>query len=206
MSPEPDAFAALVAALRAGKPVVVPTDTLYGIGVSPRHAPSPAVLYEIKGRPSNKPVAWLVGKKSDLDIYGRDVPEYARLLVDAFWPGALTVIVRASDAVPDAYQSDSGTIGLRMPDDALTLSIANEVGCPLAVTSANRSGQPDPMRFADIDPQVMLHVAAAIDDSRRKSGIGSTVLDCTADTYRVLREGSITKSDISAVLTPLSSG
>lgn len=198
-------FDAVVAALRAGKPVVVPTDTLYGVGVSPLHAPSPAVLYEIKGRPSDKPVAWLVRSIADLDIYGADVPEYARSLVRAFWPGALTIIVKASDAVPAAYQSQAGTIGLRMPDDDLTRAIAAEVGCPLAVTSANLSGQPDPHRFEEIDPQVMARVAAAIDDSRQKSGIGSTVLDCTGPTYRILREGSIKNSHIATALSQVSS-
>ena len=198
-------FEAVVAALRAGKPVIVPTDTLYGVGVSPLHAPSPAVLYEIKGRPSDKPVAWLVRSEGDIDVYGADVPEYARRLVQAFWPGALTIIVRASDAVPRPYQSQAGTIGLRMPDDELTRAIATEVGCPLAVTSANLSGQPDPHRFEEIDSLLMTRVAAAIDDSRQKSGIGSTVLDCTGPTYRILREGSIKNSDIAAALTPVSS-
>ena len=195
-----DDFGAVVAALRAGKPAIVPTDTLYGLAVSPLHAPSPQVLYEIKGRPSSKPVAWLVRDAADLDIFGADVPAYVKSLAQAFWPGALTIIVRASDAVPSAYRSEAGTIGLRMPDDALTCAIAQEVGCPLAVTSANPSGCPDPHRFADIDPRIFDKVAAAIDDSRQKSGIGSTVVDCTMPTPRILRQGSITESAIAAAI------
>ena len=191
---------AVVAALMGGLPVVVPTDTLYGLAVSPLHASTPHILYDIKGRPSDKPVAWLVAHMDDLGRFGVGVPAYARRLVAAFWPGALTVIVRASDAVPPAYRSQAGTIGLRMPDDALVRAIADEVGCPLAVTSANLSGQRDPKRFDDLDPAVLSRVAAAIDDQRRKSGIGSTVVDCTGDSPRILREGGITRADIDGVL------
>ena len=193
-------FDAVVKALVAGKAAIVPTDTLYGLAVCPLYAPSPGKLYEIKGRPSDKPVAWLVGSLTDLDVYGRNVAECARRLVSAYWPGALTVIVSASDKVPLAYRSAAGTIGLRMPDDELTRAIIAEVGYPLATTSANRSGQHDPLSFADIDPEIIAAVAAAIDDSQEKSGIGSTVVDCTAETPRILREGSITEKEITAVL------
>lgn len=195
-----DELAAVVAALVGGLPAVVPTDTLYGLAVSPFHAATPRILYDIKGRPSEKPVAWLVAHGNDLDRFGAEVPAYARRLATAFWPGALTVIVKASDAVPPAYRSRAGTIGLRMPDDALVRAIADKVGCPLAVTSANLSGQRDPKRFADLDPAVLSRVAAAIDDRQRKSGVGSTVVDCTGDAPRILREGGITRADIDAVL------
>jgi L-threonylcarbamoyladenylate synthase len=193
-------FDAVVNALMAGKAAIVPTDTLYGLAVCPLHAPSPGILYETKGRPSDKPVAWLVGSALDLDVYGRDVADYARRLVAAYWPGALTVIVPASERVPAAYQSAAGTIGLRMPDDELTRAIIAEVGCPLATTSANLSGHPDPLSFAEIDPAIIAAVAAAIDDNQEKSGIGSTVVDCTASVPRILREGSITAKEITAVL------
>ena len=119
---------AVVDALRAGLPVVIPTDTLYGIAVSPLHAPSPGILYKIKGRPSDKPVAWLVGSFDDLETYGDDVPASARRLASAFWPGALTLIVKAGPKVPPAYRSAEGTIGLRMPDDAVARAIIGEVG------------------------------------------------------------------------------
>lgn len=187
---------AVVSALVAGKPAVVPTDTLYGLAVSPLHAPSPAVLCEIKGRPSDKPVAWLVPCAADLETYGGNVPAYARAFARAFWPGALTLVVQAGPAVPAAYRSAAGTIGLRMPDDALVREIARQVGCPLAVTSANRSGGPDPQRFADLDPLVLAQVAAAVDDDRPKSGVGSTVVDCTGPEPRILREGGITAAQL----------
>ena len=195
-----DDFAVVVRALRMGEPVIVPTDTLYGLAVSPMHAPTPQALYQIKGRPSDKPVAWLVASASDLDGFGYQVPQYAHVLADSFWPGALTLIVRANDKVPPAFRSQEGTIGLRMPADELTCAIAREVGCPLAVTSANLSGQTDPRSFADIDSRIRTRVSAAIDDAQQKSGIGSTVLDCTGPDYRILREGTITRRDLETAL------
>ena len=194
-----DDFGAVVSALVQGAPVIIPTDTLFGIAVSPLHASSPAILYQIKGRPSDKPVAWLVSSARDLDIYGSEVRPYARALAGAFWPGALTLIVKASSSVPSEYRSEKGTIGLRMPADMLTRVIIDQVGCPLATTSANRSGQPDPKRFVDIAPIVLAQVAAAIDDEQKKSGIGSTVVDCTGPAPRILREGPIPASEIAAV-------
>ena len=108
-------------ALAAGEAVVFPTDTVFGLGVSVKAAAGPRLLYDLKHRDAGKPVAWLVEGPETLDVYGRDVPAYARRLAETFWPGALTLVVRASAAVPAAFRSPAGTIGLRMPDSALTL-------------------------------------------------------------------------------------
>ncbi len=196
-----DGFDGVVSALLAGNPVIVPTDTLFGIAVSPLHSPDPGILYAIKGRPASKPVAWLVSAKHDLTVYGEDVAPWAIRLAEAFWPGALTLVVPASEQVPREYRSETGSIGLRMPDDALVRAIADKVGNPLAVTSANLSGQADPRRFSEIDPAIFSQVAVAIDDDQEKSGRGSTVLDCTGQSYRILREGGVSKVAIDAVLS-----
>lgn len=195
-----DDLSGVIAALVAGEPAIVPTDTVFGIAVSPLHAPSPQVLYEVKGRPAGKPVAWLVASADDLDVYGADVPGYARRLAAAFWPGALTLVVKAGIDVPPEYRSQEGTIGLRMPDDVLVRVVCDEVGCPLAVTSANLSGRPAPRRFADIDPAIFAQVSAAIDDEQDKSGIASTVVDCTGPAYRIIREGALTRDDLDGAL------
>ena len=178
---------AVVKALVAGKAAVVPTDTLYGIAVCPLYAPSPGVLYERKGRPSDKPVAWLVGSLSDLDVYGRDVADYARRLAAAYWPGALTVIVPASDAVPPAYRSAAGTIGLRMPASSTALAIINEVG-PLATSSANRAGSQPPQSIDDVDSDLLSEVAAFVRSDEQASGIASKVIDATGDALVIVRE------------------
>lgn len=176
-----------VRALKAGKPVVFPTDTVYGIGVSVLHAKSPQAIYDIKQRVAGKPIAWLVGSPKALDAYGENVPEQARDLVRAHWPGALTVIVKASEAVPAAFASQAGTIGLRMPDSDVALSLIEAVGSPLATSSANISGGPDPQAFEDLDPEVVCQVAAVVRGARLGSGTPSTVVDCSQGEVRVLR-------------------
>ena len=186
-----------VAALQEGRPVILPTDTVYGLAVAPRYTDSPDQLFAIKERPQSKPVAWLVAGVEDLDNYGTNVPAYARYLARRYWPGPLTIIVAANPAaVPAAFQSEAGTIGLRMPDDHLTREIIERVHSPLATTSANLSGKEPPRRFADIDPVLASRVPVAIDDEQRKSGLPSTVVDCSGAKPRMLREGAVTAAQV----------
>ena len=179
-----------IAALKAGAPAVFPTDTVYGIGVAVRYAPSPQALYDIKKRDAGKPIAWLVGGVEALDEYGVDVAQEARALAEAYWPGALTLIVKASNAVPAAFLPAAGTIGLRMPASEVALALVHALG-PLATSSANLSGGPDPRAFADLEPKLLEQVAAAICSDRSNSGVASTVVDCSKGEARVVRQGAI---------------
>ncbi len=137
----------------------MPTDTVCGVGVAVGAAESPAPLFRAKRRPADKPVAWLVGSVGDLSRYGRSVPDYARVLAEAFWPGALTLVVSASDEVPAAFQSAAGTIGLRMPACEDTLALIAAAASPLAVTSANFSGAPAPLAVRDVDEAFVARTA-----------------------------------------------
>lgn len=162
--------------LSRGEAVVLPTDTVYGVGVAVEAAPGPQQLFEAKHRPADKPVAWLVASLDDLERYGAAVPGYARRLAEAFWPGALTLVVRASAAVPRAFQSQAGTIGLRMPASPEALALIRAARCPLAVTSANPSGAPAPVRFEDLNP-VLVEATAGVfvpepaDKAQRSEGM-----------------------------------
>lgn len=192
-------MAQTAAALAAGKPAVYPTETVYGIGVAVGRAEAPDVLFDIKRRPHGKPVAWLVGSVDDLARYGSGVPDFAQAIARTFWPGPLTLIVNASEAVPPAFRSQEGTIGLRMPDNRTVLELIERVGAPLATTSANFSGCTPPQSFDQVDPELLDQVAAFLDDDEEKSGVSSTVLDCTKDHPVVVREGAITIKDIAAL-------
>ncbi|MDO4502300.1 MAG: L-threonylcarbamoyladenylate synthase [Coriobacteriia bacterium] len=178
-----------VEALRSGRAVIFPTDTVYGLGVSVEHAPSPQELFDLKHRDAGKPIAWLVGSLEDLDVYGANVPDAARAAAREQWPGALTLIVRASDRVPAAFASARGTIGLRMPGNPTALELIRRVGCPLATTSANASGQPAPYEVAEIAPDLAASVGCVLADDLPKSGVASTILDCTGAEPVVLRQG-----------------
>ena len=218
-------------ALAVGNAVIFPTDTVFGLGVSVSAAPGPQLLYDLKHRDAGKPVAWLVEGPEALDVYGRGVPAYARRLAETFWPGGLTLVVRASDAVPAAFQSPAGTIGLRMPASEAALGLIRAAGCPLAVTSANLSGAADTARAEDLDRALVARTAglylpggvaaagiasgcaeATPSVSARfaagdrlvpppASGTASTVLDCTGEAPRVLRAGALTLEDMKGCLS-----
>ena len=185
-------------ALADGRPCIFPTDTVYGVGVAVCAASGPDILFDIKQRDAGKPIAWLVGSIDDLQRYGKNLPSAVCQLVQRFWPGALTVIVEASDSVPVSYRSESGTIGLRMPANKTTLALIRRVGSPLATTSANISGRAAVSRFESLDVKLLARVGCALRDPIESlhSGVASTVVDCTGGGLRVIREGGISFDDI----------
>lgn len=156
--------------LAQGEAAIFPTDTVYGIGVSVAAAQSPLLLHELKGRDEGKPIAWLVGSADALTEYGEDVPEYAHALARAHWPGALTLVVRASAKVPRAFRSASGTIGLRMPASPVALELIRMTGVPLATTSANRAGEPAPRTLGEIDGAFAARVACVLAEDAEGEG------------------------------------
>lgn len=190
-----------IRALRAGKPAIFPTDTVCGLGVSALHAPSPAILYTLKRRPATKPIAWLVGSYTDVYRYGTCLPTWIDTVLKAFWPGALTLIVKASAQVPPAYVSAQGSIALRMPASFDVLDLIHELGSPLCTTSANISNEHDVACLADIDPHLRQNVSAIMGASAlHGSGLASSVIDCTQPQLRCLREGSIALADIQRLI------
>lgn len=179
-----------IAALRAGRAVVFPTDTVYGLGVAVEHAPGPREIYDLKQRDAGKPIAWLVGGAAELERLGRDVSPEVLALAGIHWPGALTIIVNASPAVPAAF-APTGTIGLRMPASETALALVRAVG-PIATSSANRAGAPAPRTFADLDESLLCEAAFALRDDLPASGVASTVVDATGPAPAILRQGDIT--------------
>ena len=183
-------FVEAIDALKEGKPVAFPTDTVYGLGVAVEYADSPKAVYDLKNRGTDKPIAWLVEGPEALDMYGLDVPERAKELVSAYWPGALTVIVKASDAVPPAFRAPNGTIGLRMPDNETALRLIRVVG-PIATSSANVTGDEAPRVASEIDPDLAACVMVIGDDGSVASGVASAVLDCSQGKTTIVRQGAI---------------
>lgn len=184
--------------LKAGRPAIFPTDTVYGIGVAVEYASSPKAIYEAKQRDEDKPVAWLVDGIEALDEYGVDVPEKAYHLAGHHWPGALTIVVKASDKVPEAFRGPNGTIGLRMPDNDVALRLIRVVG-PIAASSANVSGGEAPCVAKDLDPELVKRVDAVIEDDRQASGTASTVLDCSQDNPVIVRKGELVEDTVFTV-------
>ena len=194
------AVARAVQALESGQAVAFPTDTVAGVAVSVAHAGDPHLLYDIKERDGRKPIAWLVGGTDDVAHYGADVKPYVPALTQAFWPGPLTLILKASKAVAQAFRGPDGTIALRMPDHPVPLELIDRLGCPLATSSANKSGYVAPGSADAIDPDVRQAVACVLEGGVHATGRASTVLDCTGEAPVVVREGDVTASQVEALL------
>lgn len=190
-----------VQALLHGGPVIFPTETVYGLGVAVAAAESPLVLYDLKQRDRSKPIAWLIADENDLDHYGRVVPDFARALARTFWPGPLTLIVKAGSQVPPSFCSNDGTIGLRMPNNDVALALIRAVGSPIATTSANLAGRKAPRSLSALDPDLTSRVGVIMGDGcdDEKSGVASTIVDCTKGHPIMVREGAITIADIQAL-------
>ena len=188
------------AALAAGQAVVFPTDTVYGMGVAVGLSPSPQAIFQAKRRDADKAIPWLVGNKGALSLYGRDVSQLAIDMAGQFWPGPLTLIVKAADNVPAAFRAQDGTIALRMPNDPVALALVERVGFPLATSSANFQGAKPPKTQRDIDPDFAAQVSVVLGDDVPRSGVSSTIVDCTQEHPQILRAGAITAADFKALL------
>lgn len=188
-----DQFDAVVGALRAGRVVAIPTDTVYGLAVDPAAPGATARLFALKGRPADVPVAVLVSDAEQAARLADPVPASARDLMRDHWPGPLTLVLPRRTGVDLDLGHPPTTVGIRCPDEPLVRRIAAAVG-PLATTSANRHGEPTPPTAAEVAALFGDGVAVVVDGGPRP-GAASTVVDCTGPEPVVLRQGRL-------VLTP----
>lgn len=194
--PDQPGLARAVELLREGELVAFPTDTVYGIGCRIGDAEALARLFAAKGRPPEKAVPWLVGSLGDVTGLGFLGGEQAVRLADQFWPGALTLVLPSIDG--------SATQAFRVPDHAVTLALLRRAG-PLAVSSANRSGEPETLdaddvaiAFAGSDEP-----AATVDGGRVPGGVASSVVDLAGPRPRLVREGALPRAEIERVIGPI---
>lgn len=189
----------VVATLAFGGVVVVPTDSVYGIGCAAL-AGNPAYerIFAIKHRDRSQTLPWLVADTSDLTRYGADVPDYALALAVHYWPGALTLVVRASDEVPEEYRAADGTIALRCPNSKLVRELARKAGAPLATTSANTHGATAATSGSAVEPRIVEEADLTLDAGPSPLALASTIVDCTGGRPVVLREGAIPAGELIA--------
>jgi L-threonylcarbamoyladenylate synthase len=181
-----------------GGTVVFPTDTVYGLAALPSYAEYVERLFIIKGRNSARAIAVLIAGAFELEQVAKDPNPTARRLAERFWPGPLTLIVSRHPSLPDVL-SPLPTIGVRIPDHPVALALLRKTG-PLAVTSANLSGQDNTSTAQEVMKQLDGRVHLVIDGGRTPGGVPSTVVDCTGKEPLILREGPITEEHIRAAL------
>ncbi|MBD8605624.1 threonylcarbamoyl-AMP synthase [Aeromicrobium sp. CFBP 8757] len=178
------------AALETGKLVVLPTDTVYGLAAdafSPRAVQN---LLDAKGRGRDMPPPVLVGAPTTLDALAVDVPAWLRTMVEALWPGPLTIVCRQQPSLTWDLGETHNTVAVRMPDDRRALALLKQTG-PLAVSSANTTGSPAAQDVDEAERMLGARVAVYLDGGPTASGTPSTILDATGTTPRVLRQGAV---------------
>jgi len=190
----------LVAALGRGCLIAFPTDTVYGVGANAGNRRAIRRLFEAKQRPSAKPLPVLIPDRDALTACARIVPAAAWALAEAFWPGPLTIILPRSDAICAEAVAGGDTVGLRVPDHPVALQVLRAVGGPMAVTSANLSGEESTVSGAEVLRSLGPWLEVLIDAESPGSGLPSTVLDLTTSPPCLLRRGALTVEELASVI------
>ncbi len=180
--------------LKSGGLVAFPTDTVYGVGALAFDDTAVRSIYVAKARDPEKAIPVLLGDAAALQLITNDVPPMARRLAQVFWPGAITLVVKKNARLPESVSS-SATVGVRVPDHAVARRLLDAAG-PMAVTSANASGQASPSTAGEVMAQLHGRVPLILDGGRTPGGIPSTLVDCTGSTPIVLRAGPISLQEI----------
>ena len=200
---DPDArrngLAAAARAVRAGSLVVLPTDTVYGLGCDAFSAAAVRSLLAAKNRGPDMPVPVLVGSWSTIDGLVLGVPRVARDLIEAFWPGGLSLVLPHAPSLAWDLGVTKGTVMLRMPLHPVALELLRDVG-PMAVSSANVSGEPPASNAAEAAAQLGDSVAVYLDGGPSGEPVASTIVDLTGDEPRILRAGAVTAAELAEVL------
>lgn len=186
--------------LAKGELVAFPTETVYGLGGDALNPEAAGKIYAAKGRPSDNPLIVHIADVSDLRRIVTEVPEQAKKLAEAFWPGPLTMIFWKNDQVPSATTGGMDTVAVRMPNHPVALELIRQSGCLIAAPSANISGRPSPTEAAHVAEDMDGRIPVILDGGSVNIGIESTIIDLTEEVPMVLRPGYITPEMLSEVL------
>ena len=195
-----DDLAPAAAIVKKGGFCAVPTETVYGLCVNGLDSDAVAALYELKGRPEVKPLSLMVPGADDMELYAKDIPPQAYTLASKFWPGPLTIVLKARESIPAITLAGGATVGLRCPDHPMTLTLLRQAGIPLAGPSANPSGKPSPKTAAEVLGYFDGRIDALLDGGKCGIGKESTILDLTVTPYRILRQGALAEDAIDDAL------
>lgn len=187
--------------LRDNEVVALPTETVYGLGGNAKSDVAVAKIFAAKGRPSDNPLIIHIAEKKQLHTFVAEIPAKAELLMEAFWPGPLTIIFKKKEGVlAETATAGLSTVAVRMPDHPVALALLKSCGLPIAAPSANSSGKPSPTNAQHVLDDLNGKIAGVIDGGATGIGVESTVIDCTEAIPVILRPGGVTKEQLAAVL------
>lgn len=185
--------------LRRGGLVAFPTETVYGLGGDAKNKEASKGIYGAKGRPSDNPLIVHIAEFSQLEEIVSEVPESAKKLADAFWPGPMTLILNKNNEIPRETTGGLDTVAIRLPSHPIARALIKESGCLIAAPSANTSGRPSPTKAAHVIEDLRGKIDGIIDGGEVEIGLESTIIDLTEDIPVILRPGYISLEDVKEV-------
>lgn len=198
------AIASAASFLTAGEVVAIPTETVYGLAANAYDETAVRKIFAAKGRPQDNPLIVHIASFNELFDLVAEVPEAAKKLADAFWPGPLTVILPKSDKIPDAVSAGLSTVAVRFPAHPVAQAVIKAAGVPLAAPSANRSGSPSPTNAKTVLDDMDGRIPLILDGGSSEVGVESTVITLATPVPRVLRPGGVTVEQLREVLGEVS--
>ena len=197
---EEDVINSAAAIVSRGGVIAYPTETIYGLGADATNERAIRRVFEIKGRDFANPVSVIIGDPQDVYPLVRKVTDTAQKLMDAFWPGPLTIVFESADGVLPLITANTGKIGIRLTSHEVARQIAAKTGKPLTATSANLSGAPECANASDVATQLGDKIDAIINLGNTSGTKGSTIIDVTCAPLAILREGAISRKTIEKYL------
>jgi L-threonylcarbamoyladenylate synthase len=193
-------------ALCSGEVIVYPTETFYALGVDALSEAALRRLFEVKGREPGKPVALIAANAEMAFSVAREVPDEARILAEAFWPGPLTIVLPARDGIDDALLNSNGGVGIRVSPHPVAQALAAGLGRPLTATSANLSGEPPAAELSEARGALRAKVRIYLDGGTLAGGAPSTVVVAGPAGVKIVRSGAVGEREIAAVMARAGSG
>lgn len=198
--PEPSLIRYAADQIRAGQVLGMPTDTFYGLAADPFNLRAVDRVYEIKSRSRHKPLSLLIEDVDQATELAKPLPEEFRALAKKFWPGPLTIIVRAASKLPLKVTANTGNVALRVPNANIPLAVVKAAGIPITATSANLSGESECTSAEAVREQLGVRIPIIVDGGASPREVASTIIDLTDEEarWKVIREGAIPSQEISS--------
>jgi L-threonylcarbamoyladenylate synthase len=197
--PEPSLIRYAADQIRSGEVLGMPTDTFYGLAADPFNLRAVERVYEIKSRSRHKPLSLLIEDVEQAEELAKPLPQEFRVLAKKFWPGPLTIIVKAASRLPLKVTANTGNVALRIPNAAIPLAVVQAAGIPITATSANLSGETECTTALAVRDQLGMRIAIIVDGGTSPREVASTIVDLTDEDarWKILREGAISSQEIS---------
>lgn len=199
-NPESEKIKIIAKAIKEGKLVAFPTETVYGLGANAFNPLAVSEIFKVKGRPQDNPLIAHISDISQIKKLAKDFPESAQRLIKNFWPGPLTIVLKKKKIVPDIVTAGLDSVAIRMPNNKIALKLIKQSKVPIVAPSANLSGKPSPTKAKHVIDDLSEKIEYIVDGGNCKIGIESTVIDFTSKVPTILRPGYITKEDIEQII------